>query len=79
MYKAKVIRNFTWAKRANQLFETTQWINDLTEEDMNYLKANNVITDITFVADKEEVLEKAVVEEKKVEKAVKKPVAKKKK
>lgn len=79
MYKAKVTRNFTWSKRDNKLFETTQWINDLSEEEMNYLKANNVITDITFVAEKEEVVEQAVEKKEKVEKAVKKPVAKKKK
>lgn len=79
MYKARVKRNFTWSARNDKLFETTEWIEDLTEAEMNYLKANHVITDITFVEEKQEkVLEKAVPDIE-VEKAVKKPLAKKKK
>ena len=75
MYRAKIVRNFTWGKRGDQLFEAGNWIENLTEEDKIYLEANGVIKDITFVTEVEDAIEP---KEDKVEKSVKKPIRKKK-
>lgn len=64
MFKADVIKSFTWNKRHDKLFRLGKEIENLTQEDVDYLKANKVIDNIR------PMVESAVIEPK-VEKAVK--------
>lgn len=84
MFKAEVIKSFTYGKRHDHLFRKGSTITDLEKEDVEYLKANGVIDKVTEIkADKREkpleaevVIETAEIKAK-PEKAVRKTTKKK--
>lgn len=75
MYKARVNKNFTFAKFPGKEFKKGDVIENLTDGDVAYLLNNP--RGKNFIVEIEEVIEKSVVEPK-VEKAVKKTTKKKK-
>lgn len=80
LFRAKASRTFSFGKFSKE-FKKGQPVENLTQEDVNYLSGNNpkgvsVITDIEEMV--KEVVEEAVVEPK-VEKAVKKTTTRKRK
>lgn len=75
MFEAKVIKNFTWSKRGDKLFKRKDVLNDLTEQEKDYLLQHGVIDDVKEVGKKEEI--KIVDKEEVIEHAVKAPKAEK--
>ena len=75
MFEAKVIKNFTWNKRGDKLFKRKDVLNDLTEQEKDYLLQHGVIADVKEVSKKEEI--KIVDKEEVIEHAVKAPKAEK--
>lgn len=75
MFEAKVIKNFTWNKRGDKLFKRKDVLNDLTEQEKDYLLQHGVIGDVKEVGKKEEI--KIVDKEEVIEHAVKAPKAEK--
>ena len=75
MFEAKVIKNFTWNKRGDKLFKRKDVLNDLTEQEKDYLLQHGVIADVKEVGKKEEI--KIVDKEEVIEHAVKAPKAEK--
>lgn len=75
MFEAKVIKNFTWNKRGDKLFKKKDVLNDLTEQEKDYLLQHGVIADVKEVGKKEEI--KIVDKEEVIEHAVKAPKAEK--
>lgn len=75
MFEARVKKNFTWNKRGDKLFKKKDVLNDLTEQEKDYLLLHGVITDVKEVGKKEEI--KIVDKEEVIEHAVKAPKAEK--
>lgn len=80
MYEADIVRSFTYSKRHDHKFRAGKVIDNLTEDEVKYLKDNAVIDNVRemgAVPEKAEVIVETAEIKPKAEKAVKKVTKKK--
>ena len=80
MYEADVVRSFSYSKRHDHIFRTGKVIDNLTEDEVKYLRDNGVIDNVRemgVIPEQAEVIVETAEVKPKAEKAVKKTIKKK--